>query len=107
MARGLDYYTGFILEIVSIGSGVGSICGGGRYDELVGMFSGKNIPSCGASIGIERVLLIMEEKFKRGYEVRETMTEVVVASIGAGMMDHKMNILNELWKNDIKAEMIY
>jgi len=41
LARGLDYYAGFILEIVKEGSGVGSICGGGRYDELVGMFSNK------------------------------------------------------------------
>jgi histidyl-tRNA synthetase len=72
LARGLDYYTGFILEIVQEGSGVGSICGGGRYDELVGMFSNKRIPSCGASIGIERVLMLMEEKYQRGYAVRET-----------------------------------
>lgn len=63
---------------------MGSICGGGRYDELVGMFSNKKIPSCGASIGIERILILLEERFKKGYEVRETQTEVVVASIGGG-----------------------
>jgi histidyl-tRNA synthetase len=60
------------LEIVSVGGSVGSICGGGRYDDLVGMFSGKKIPSCGASIGIERVLLLMEQKYSKGYDVRET-----------------------------------
>lgn len=107
LARGLDYYTGIILEIVQTQSGVGSICGGGRYDELVGMFSNKKIPSVGASIGIERILILLENKYKRSYEVRETQTEVVVASIGGGMLEHKLGIIGELWKNDIKAEMLY
>lgn len=61
------------------------------------MFSNKKIPSVGASIGIERVLLLLEEKYKKGYDTRETSTEVLVSSIGQGMLDHKMTILNELW----------
>lgn len=86
---------------------MGSICGGGRYDELVGMFSNKKIPSCGASIGIERVLLLVEQKYQKSYQMREVQTEVVVASIGNGMLDHKLKLISELWKNDIKAEMLY
>lgn len=63
LARGLDYYTGLIYEAVLLDTDrVGSIAGGGRYDGLVGMFSGKNIPAVGVSIGIERVFAILEEK---------------------------------------------
>lgn len=54
LARGLDYYTGVIYEIVLVDKKyeIGSISGGGRYDELIGMFSGQQIPSVGGSIGI-------------------------------------------------------
>ena len=63
LARGLDYYTGLIYECVLTDTDrVGSIAGGGRYDGLVGMFSGKDIPAIGVSIGIERVFAILEEK---------------------------------------------
>jgi len=51
LARGLDYYTGLIFEAVFIGGKRGSVAGGGRYDNLVGMFSGKQIPAVGGSIG--------------------------------------------------------
>jgi histidyl-tRNA synthetase len=61
LARGLSYYTGPIFEIEFPGlSGSGG--GGGRYDDLVGMFSGQAIPACGFSLGLERILLIMEER---------------------------------------------
>lgn len=61
LARGLSYYTGSIFEIEFPGfSGSGG--GGGRYDELIGMFSGQNIPSCGFSLGLERIILLMEEQ---------------------------------------------
>lgn len=61
LARGLSYYTGPIFEIEFPGlSGSGG--GGGRYDDLVGLFSGQRIPACGFSMGLERVILIMEER---------------------------------------------
>lgn len=61
LARGLSYYTGPIFEVEFAGlSGSGG--GGGRYDDLVGMFSGQRVPACGFSLGLERVLLIMEER---------------------------------------------
>ncbi len=66
LARGLDYYTGVIYEAVLIDGSVavGSIAAGGRYDNLVGMFSpaGVQTPCVGVSIGIERVFAIMEKK---------------------------------------------
>jgi len=81
LARGLDYYTGLIYEAVLTdpSNKVGSIAGGGRYDGLVGMFSGKQIPSVGVSIGIERVFAILEEKFKNDKSVRATETQIYVA----------------------------
>ena len=61
LARGLSYYTGPIFEVEFPGlSGSGG--GGGRYDDLVGMFLGQAIPACGFSLGLERILLIMEER---------------------------------------------
>ena len=65
LARGLDYYTGLIYETVLTGTDqVGSISGGGRFDDLLGMFSNKQIPAVGVSIGIERIFNILEEKSK-------------------------------------------
>ncbi len=61
LARGLSYYTGPIFEIVSTDFS-GSLGGGGRYDNLVGMFSHKQVPAVGFSLGLERILLLMEER---------------------------------------------
>jgi histidyl-tRNA synthetase len=61
LARGLSYYTGPIFEVEFPGL-AGSGGGGGRYDDLLGLFSGQRIPACGFSMGLERVILIMEER---------------------------------------------
>ena len=61
LARGLSYYTGPIFEVVSEDFS-GSLGGGGRYDHLVGMFSTKQVPAVGFSLGLERILLLMEEQ---------------------------------------------
>jgi histidyl-tRNA synthetase len=75
LARGLDYYTGLIYEAVLTDTDrVGSIAGGGRYDGLVGMFSSKNIPAVGVSVGIERIFSILEEKAKADLSIRATET---------------------------------
>jgi histidyl-tRNA synthetase len=57
----MDYYTGPVFEAVVEGYG-SSILGGGRYDDLIGMFAGKKIPAVGCSIGFERVLAILQER---------------------------------------------
>lgn len=61
LARGLGYYTGCIFE-VAVKDLAGSLGGGGRYDGLIGMFSGKDVPACGFSLGLERILVLMEER---------------------------------------------
>jgi histidyl-tRNA synthetase len=61
LARGLSYYTGAIMEI-SVKDLAGSLGGGGRYDNLVGMFLGQEVPACGFSLGLERILVVMNER---------------------------------------------
>lgn len=109
LARGLDYYTGVIYEAVFKGGSVGSIAAGGRYDHLVGMFSGKEVPAVGVSIGIERVFAILEAQMKEMTKgdngtIRETETEVLVASIGNGLQPQRMKIASDLWSAGIKCE---
>ncbi|OEL14059.1 Histidine--tRNA ligase, cytoplasmic [Dichanthelium oligosanthes] len=105
LARGLDYYTGVIYEAVFKGATqVGSIAAGGRYDNLVGMFSGKQIPAVGVSLGIERVFAIMEQQEKERNElIRTTETEVLVSILGKDLT-LAAELVSELWSAGIKAE---
>ncbi|CAK9858301.1 unnamed protein product [Sphagnum jensenii] len=114
LARGLDYYTGVIYEAVFKGSTssssetgqFGSIAAGGRYDNLVGMFSRQPVPAVGVSLGIERVFAIMEQQLQDGSRqgIRETHTQVVVLGTGEGLMDFIIALVAELWAVDMKAE---
>ncbi|MBI4678224.1 MAG: histidine--tRNA ligase [Elusimicrobia bacterium] len=61
LMRGLDYYTGPVFEFKFPGL-AGSVGGGGRYDGLIGKFSGRSVPACGGSIGLERLMLLLESK---------------------------------------------
>ena len=56
LARGLDYYTGPIFETIVKEPTIGSITGGGRYDNLIGMFAGRQIPAVGFSFGLDRLI---------------------------------------------------
>ncbi|XP_039132064.1 histidine--tRNA ligase, cytoplasmic-like isoform X2 [Dioscorea cayenensis subsp. rotundata] len=105
LARGLDYYTGVIFEAVFKGTTqVGSIAAGGRYDNLVGMFSGKVVPAVGVSLGIERVFTIMEQLEKdRNQVIRATETQVLVAILGKDLT-LAAELVSELWDAKIKAE---
>jgi histidyl-tRNA synthetase len=62
LARGLDYYTGTIFEVKALDADMGSIGGGGRYDDLTGLFGVPGIPGVGISFGIDRICDVMEEK---------------------------------------------
>lgn len=61
LARGLDYYTGIIFETIAQDS-TGSICSGGRYDKLVGMFAGRDFPAVGFGLGFDRTIEVLEEQ---------------------------------------------
>ncbi|XP_053974613.1 histidine--tRNA ligase, cytoplasmic isoform X3 [Hylaeus volcanicus] len=112
LARGLDYYTGVIFEAVLIGDDVevGSVAGGGRYDNLVGMFDSKNksVPCVGLSLGVERIFSVLEARLSReGLKTRTTEVEVFVASAQKNLHEERMRILSELWNAGLKAEHSY
>ncbi|GAA5821337.1 hypothetical protein JCM11251_004577 [Rhodosporidiobolus azoricus] len=94
--------------------GVGSIAAGGRYDELVGMFSGQSgaagkIPCVGISFGVERLFsLLLKKAQEQGDQVgRAKATEVYVMSLGDGLLEERMKVAKELWAAGIKAEFMY
>jgi histidyl-tRNA synthetase len=77
LARGLSYYTGAIFEIV-VPDLAGSLAGGGRYDELIGMFLGQQVPACGISLGLERILVVMGERGMFPSALAATPADVMV-----------------------------
>ncbi|HKG15229.1 MAG TPA: histidine--tRNA ligase [Pyrinomonadaceae bacterium] len=77
LARGLSYYTGAIMEI-SVPDLAGSLGGGGRYDNLVGMFSGRDIPACGFSLGLERIIVVMTERGMFPEDLERAAADVLV-----------------------------
>src|SRR5215213_479039 len=79
LARGLSYYTGAIMEI-SVPDLAGSLGGGGRYDNLIGTFLGTDIPACGFSLGLERILVVMQEKGMFPAAVEDASIDLVVAA---------------------------
>ena len=76
LARGLSYYTGAIMEIAV--EGIGSLGGGGRYDNLVGMFLGRDVPACGFSLGLERIIVLMTERHMFPAAVAGAAVDIVV-----------------------------
>ncbi|KOC59365.1 Histidine--tRNA ligase, cytoplasmic [Habropoda laboriosa] len=112
LARGLDYYTGLIFEALLIGDdvGVGSVAGGGRYDDLVGMFDSKkkSVPCVGLSFGVERLFNVLQAKLNReNVKIRTTEVEVFVATAQKNLHEERMKILSILWDADLKAEQSY
>lgn len=77
LVRGMGYYTGTIFEISIDGYGF-SIAGGGRYDEMIGKFSGNNVPACGFSIGFERIITILKDKLGDGMKISENSLAILV-----------------------------
>jgi histidyl-tRNA synthetase len=95
LARGLSYYTGVIMEI-AVADLAGSLGGGGRYDNLVGMFSGQQIPACGFSLGLERILVVMTERGMFPPTLATTPADVMVAVFDAAGMPHAMRVADQL-----------
>jgi histidyl-tRNA synthetase len=85
LARGLGYYTGTIMEI-NVKDLPGSLAGGGRYDNLIGMFLGTEVPACGFSLGLERILVVMQERGMFPPEVEQASVDVVVAALEEGAL---------------------
>jgi len=112
LARGLDYYTGLIFEIEIDGYSAGSVCGGGRYDNLIGMFGNRQVPAVGFAFGFDRTVEAMEELSLFPKELNGTKVLVTIfpalsgvegsmelgnASVKAAQALRDNNINTELW----------
>ncbi len=104
LARGLDYYTGPIFEVVSKDVKIGSILGGGRFDNLIGIFAGRDIPAVGASFGLERLCEVFEE-LGLLKDVPATHTKVLVAHKDA--LKEAVKLVKMLREKGINSEVYY
>jgi histidyl-tRNA synthetase len=95
LARGLSYYTGAIME-VAVPDLAGSLGGGGRYDGLIGMFSGENIPACGFSLGLERILVVMTERDMFPAGVARAAADVMVTLFEGEPFDEALKLAGDL-----------
>ncbi len=96
MARGLEYYTGSIYETVIEEANIGSVTGGGRYDNLVGMFVERSLPAVGTTIGIERLIAVMEEQEMFPPNVGKTTVQVLVAAFAPDLLQASIALSTQL-----------
>jgi histidyl-tRNA synthetase len=105
LARGLDYYTGAIFEVKALeGSMPGSICGGGRYDDLTGIFGLKNMSGVGISFGADRIYDVLLETNKFPAELGES-TKLLFANFGEKETMHCLKVLHTVREAGIAAEL--
>jgi histidyl-tRNA synthetase len=104
LARGLSYYTGPIFEI-RVADLAGSLGGGGRYDNLVGMFSGENVPASGISLGLERILVVMAERNMFPEAVVSTPADVMVVQWFAERASLYLSLATELRNAGLRVEL--
>lgn len=100
ITRGLDYYTGIVFELKSKEEQSVSIGGGGRYDKLIGAYSGKPIPAVGVSLGIDRILEMLNFSSSMEY----TYANVFVANVNESNYPYALKIANALRINGIPTE---
>ncbi len=104
LARGLDYYTGPIFETVVEEPKIGSITGGGRYDKLIGLFSGRDEAATGSSIGFERIITVMDELNMFPANL-ETPVQVLVTVFDKDSLPYSVKISNLLRQAGIRTDL--
>ena len=103
LARGLDYYTGPIFETVLPDQPhIGSLAGGGRYDKLIGLFSGIDVPATGTTIGLDRIYTAMQQL--KMLENVKTKTQVLVTLFDDTTMKQSLSIAQELRNNGLNTD---
>ena len=106
MVRGLEYYTGPIYETVQNPS-IGSITGGGRYDELIGSFSKQSFPATGTSFGIERIIDLMDEFEMYPSTVGKTVTQVLMTVFDEDLLNESLKLATQLRQGGIRTEIYH
>ncbi len=104
LARGLNYYTGAIIEVKAQDVSIGSICGGGRYDNLTGIFGMPGVSGVGVSFGADRIYDVLTELELFPQEAG-ALTKVLLINFGETETPYALNILNNLHQNGISAEL--
>ena len=103
LARGLNYYTGAIFEVSANNVNIGSICGGGRYDDLTSIFGKKDLSGVGISFGADRIYDVLEELNLFPQDI-ETFTEILFVNFGEKEAMHCMKLAKKLRENGISSE---
>ncbi len=102
LARGLSYYTGAIMEI-AVPDLAGSLGGGGRYDNLVGMFSKQQLPACGFSLGLERIIVVMTEREMFPAGLKDSAADVMVALLGEEFIPESLALARSLREQGVSV----
>ncbi len=105
MVRGLAYYTGPIYETVVTEPKIGSLTGGGRYDELAGLFTNQSLPMTGTSFGIERIIDVMDELAMYPANIGKTVTQVLVTVFNRDLVGPSIRLANQLRGAGINTEL--
>ena len=103
LARGLSYYTGAIMEI-AVSDLAGSLGGGGRYDNLIGMFLGREIPACGFSLGFERIIVVMTERQMFPARVARGAVDVMVVFLADDLRGEALALADELRAERLRVD---
>ncbi len=103
LARGLAYYTGAIIEI-NVADLAGSLGGGGRYDNLVGMFLGKDVPACGFSLGLERIIVVMSERGMFPPALVSSSADLMVTIWNEDSIGESIALGNELRSHGLRVD---
>jgi len=106
LARGLNYYTGTIYEVKAKNVKIGSIGGGGRYDDLTGLFGVPNMPGVGISFGLDRIYDVMEELNLFPESISQS-TQVLFFNLGEKESKHAFKIMQQLRNHQISCELFY
>lgn len=105
LVRGLGYYTGPIHEAAIEEPKIGSLTGGGRYDQLIGMFLGRDIPATGTAFGIERIIDVMTQLGM--FPESQTKTQVLVTIFDDSTREASLKFTKELRKSGINVEFVF
>lgn len=104
LARGLSYYTGAIFEVKALDVSIGSIAGGGRYDNLTGTFGMPGVSGVGISLGVDRIFDVMQELNLFPEQLSVIGTKIMITNFGEKSLPISLEILSYLRNNGIKAE---
>ncbi|MDD5569978.1 MAG: histidine--tRNA ligase [Bacteroidales bacterium] len=104
LARGLDYYTGTIIEVSAKDSAIGSVCGGGRYDDLTGIFGLPDVSGVGVSFGADRIYDVLTE-LNLFPEKSETTTKLLFINFGKEEEKYCLKIISEIRNAGISSEL--